>query len=119
LHLIALSTQLVMHYRQRLALELGEAVVTDLRKALFSHIQRMPMRWFHQTKVGRVISRMTSDVEDLRLGVQDVLFVSLVQIGQMAIAAAAMLWYDPVLFHDRTRAGPRDLVHQPALSQEA
>lgn len=96
--LIAISTQLVMHYRQRLALELGEAVVTDLRKALFSHIQRMPMRWFHQTKVGRVISRMTSDVEDLRLGVQDVLFVSLVQIGQMAIAAAAMLWYDPVLF---------------------
>lgn len=96
--LLALSTQVVMHYRQRLALELGEAVVTDLRKALFSHIQRMPMRWFHQTKVGRVISRMTSDVEDLRLGVQDVLFVSLVQLGQMIIAAAAMLWYDWVLF---------------------
>ena len=87
-----------MHYRQRLALELGEAVVTDLRKALFAHIQRMPMRWFHQTKVGRVISRMTSDVEDLRLGVQDVLFVSLVQIGQMLIAATAMLWYDATLF---------------------
>lgn len=96
--LLALSTQFVMHYRQRLALELGEAVVTDLRKALFAHIQRMPMRWFHQTKVGRVISRMTSDVEDLRLGVQDVLFVSLVQIGQMLIAAAAMLWYDATLF---------------------
>lgn len=96
--LLALSTQFVMHYRQRLALELGEAVVTDLRKALFAHIQRMPMRWFHQTKVGRVISRMTSDVEDLRLGVQDVLFVSLVQIGQMLIAATAMLWYDATLF---------------------
>lgn len=96
--LLALSTQFVMHYRQRLALELGEAVVTDLRKAMFAHIQRMPMRWFHQTKVGRVISRMTSDVEDLRLGVQDVLFVSLVQIGQMLIAAAAMLWYDSTLF---------------------
>lgn len=96
--LLALSTQFVMHYRQRLALELGEAVVTDLRKAMFAHIQRMPMRWFHQTKVGRVISRMTSDVEDLRLGVQDVLFVSLVQIGQMLIAAAAMLWYDATLF---------------------
>lgn len=96
--ILALSTQWVMHYRQRLALELGEAVVTDLRKALFAHIQRMPMRWFHQTKVGRVISRMTSDVEDLRLGVQDVLFVSLVQIGQMILAATAMLWYDATLF---------------------
>ncbi len=95
---LALSTQIVMHFRQRLALELGEAVVTDIRQAVFAHIQRMPMRWFHQTKVGRVISRMTSDVEDLRLGVQDVLFVSLVQIGQMILAAAAMLWYDRALF---------------------
>jgi ATP-binding cassette subfamily B protein len=37
---------------------------------------------------------MTSDTEDLRVGVQEVLFVSLVQLGQMLIAVAAMLWYD-------------------------
>jgi len=96
--LLAVSTQIVMHYRQRLALELGEYVVTDLRNALFSHIQQMPMRWFHKTKVGRVISRMTSDIEDVRIGVQEVLFVSLVQFGQMAIAATAMIWYDWTLF---------------------
>lgn len=56
------------------------------------------MSWFHRTKVGRIISRMTSDIEDVRVGVQDVLFVSLVQLGQMGVAAAAMLWYDGVLF---------------------
>ena len=86
---LALSTQVVMHFRQRLALELGEAVVSDVRNEIFSHIQRMPMAWFHRTKLGRVISRVTSDVEDLRIGVQEVLFVSLVQIGQMIVAAAA------------------------------
>lgn len=96
--LLAVSTQVVMHYRQRLALELGEFVVTDLRNALFAHIQQMPMRWFHKTKVGRVISRMTSDIEDVRIGVQEVLFVSLVQFGQMGIAATAMIWYDWSLF---------------------
>lgn len=95
---LALSTQVVMHFRQRLALELGEAVVSDVRNEIFSHIQRMPMAWFHRTKLGRVISRVTSDVEDLRIGVQEVLFVSLVQIGQMIVAAAAMLWYEPKLF---------------------
>jgi ATP-binding cassette subfamily B protein len=58
----------------------------------------MPMSWFNRTKVGRVISRMGSDVEDVRVGVQEVLFVSLVQLGQMLVAAACMLWYDPVLF---------------------
>ncbi len=96
--ILAISTQIVMHYRQRLALELGEAVVADLRVALFRHIQSLRMRWFHNNKVGRVISRMTSDIEDVRVGVQEVLFVSLVQVGQMFVAAAAMLWYDATLF---------------------
>lgn len=96
--LLALSTQFVMHFRQRLALELGEAVVCDLRNTLFAHIQSMRMRWFHQTRVGRVISRMTSDIEDVRVGVQEVLFVTMVQLGQMLVAAAAMLWFDWSLF---------------------
>ena len=95
---MAITTQLVMHFRQRWAFELGEAVVADLRDRLYEHLQRMPMSWFHRTKVGRIISRMTSDIEDVRVGVQDVLFVSLVQLGQMCVAAAAMLWYDGVLF---------------------
>src|ERR1700722_20095803 len=93
---LALSTQWVMRYRQLYALELGEAVVRDLRIALFTHLQRMPMSFFHRTKVGRIISRMTSDIEDVR--VQEVLFVSLVQVGQMAVAATFMLWYDKFLF---------------------
>ncbi len=96
--LLAVFTQFVMHYRQRLALELGELVVCDLRQKLFSHLQTLRMRWFHETRVGRVISRMTSDIEDVRVGVQEVLFVTLVQIGQMIVAAAAMLWYDWMLF---------------------
>jgi len=95
---LALSTQWVMHYRQLYALQLGEAVVRDLRIALFTHLQRMPMSFFHRTKVGRIISRMTSDIEDVRVGVQEVLFVSLVQVGQMAVAATFMLYYDRFLF---------------------
>jgi len=95
---LAVSTTLVMHFRQRMALELGEAVVTDLRNAIFVHLQRMPMGYFNKTKVGRIISRMIGDIEEVRVGVQEVLFVSLVQIGQMLVAAAFMLWYDPLLF---------------------
>lgn len=95
---VALFTQVTMHFRQRYALELGEAVVFDLRNSLFAHLQRMPMSYFHKTKVGRIISRMVSDIEDVRVGVQEVLFVSLVAVGQMAVAAAIMLWLDPVLF---------------------
>ena len=96
--LLAVSTQIVLHFRQRLALELGEAVVCDLRSKLFRHIQRMPLSWFQSARTGRVISRMTSDMEDIRAGVQDVFYVSLVQLIQMLLAAAAMIWFDRLLF---------------------
>ena len=95
---LAIFTQVTMHFRQRYALELGEAVVFDLRNAIFAHLQTMPMSYFHKTKVGRIISRMISDIEDVRIGVQEVLFVSLVAVGQMGVAAAFMIWLDPVLF---------------------
>ncbi len=96
--LLAIFTQVTMHFRQRLALELGEVVVFDLRNAIFAHLQQMPLSYFHKTKVGRIISRMVSDIEDVRVGVQEVMFVSLVALGQMLVAAACMLWIDPVLF---------------------
>lgn len=95
---LCLSTQVVFHYRQRLALELGEAVLHDLHNAIFRHLQRMPMSFFNRMRLGRIISRMTSDCEALRVGVQDVLFVSLVGAGQMVVSAAIMAYYDWALF---------------------
>jgi ATP-binding cassette subfamily B protein len=95
---VAAFTQITLHFRQRLALELGEAVIHDLRQAIFEHLQRMPMGFFNKTKIGRIISRVTSDSEALRIGVQDVLFVGLVGLGQMFVAASIMLYYDRGLF---------------------
>ena len=95
---IAASTQVVFHFRQRLALELGEAVIHDLRQQIFEHLLKMPMSFYSKTKIGRIISRVTSDCESLRVGVQDVLFVSLVGVGQMLVAGALMFYYDWALF---------------------
>ena len=95
---LSLFTQLTLHFRQRLALELGEAVVHDLRNDIFTHLQRMQLSFFNATKIGRIISRMTSDAEAVRAGVQDVLFTSLVGLGQMVVAAALMAYCDLLLF---------------------
>lgn len=95
---LALVTEGMFHFRMRYAQELGETVVHRLRVELFSNIQRQPMAFFHRTKIGRVLGRVTSDVEALRVAIQDVFFVSIVQFGQMAVAAALMLWLDPVMF---------------------
>ena len=95
---LALWTAVNFHFRIRLVLNLGEAVIHDLRADVFAHLQRMTMGFYHRTKLGRIISRMTSDIDAVRSGVQDVLFVSLVQVGQMLIAGLLMIHTDPVLF---------------------
>ena len=95
---LALVTVVNFHFRQRFALELGEAVVHDMRSDLFRKLMTMPMSFFNQTKFGRIISRMTSDIDSVRAGVQDVAFVLVVQGLQMTTSAALMAWYDWKLF---------------------
>ena len=95
---LALWTAVNFHFRSRLVLVLGELVIHDLRRDVFAHLQRMTMGFYHRTKLGRIISRMTSDIDAVRIGVQDVLFVSLIQVGQMLITGLLMLYTDPVLF---------------------
>jgi ATP-binding cassette subfamily B protein len=96
--LLALSTDGLFHFRQRYALEIGETVVNGLRAEVFAKTQRQPMSFFHRVKLGRIIGRVTSDVEALRVGIQDVLFVSAIQGGQMLFSAVVMAWSDLVLF---------------------
>jgi ATP-binding cassette subfamily B protein len=91
-------TEFCFVYRSRFALELGEAVVQDLRHDIYAHLLRMPIDFFRRTQIGRLIGRVTSDVDVVRIGVQDVAFVSLVQTGNFVVSAALMLYYDWKLF---------------------
>lgn len=94
----ALFTELTFHFRVRWAWQLGEVVIHDLREAMFRHWLRLNMGYFNTHAVGRLISRLTGDAENVRVGVQNVLFVSLVQAGQMIGCAAFMIWEDLTLF---------------------
>ena len=44
---------------------LGQRVMRDLRTELFAHLQRLPISFFDKTPVGRLVTRVTSDVEAL------------------------------------------------------
>jgi ATP-binding cassette, subfamily B, bacterial len=104
--LLLLATDAVFHYRIKLSLFYGEDVVSRLRSQLFAHFMRMPLPFFSDHKVGGLISRLTSDIESVRAGVQEALFVSIVQCGQMIVAGLLMLWYEPVLFFIVAAVGP-------------
>lgn len=96
--LLAISTEGLMHWRQLYALEIGEVVVNRLREQIFARVQSQPMSFFHRTKLGRIISRVTSDVEALRVGIQNVFFVTVIQSGQMIVTALVMAQCDLELF---------------------
>lgn len=44
---------------------LGQKVIYSIRKAAFSHIQRLPLSYFEKNPVGKTMNRVTNDVESL------------------------------------------------------
>ena len=44
---------------------LGQRVMRDLRRDIFAHVQSLPVAFFDRTPVGRLVTRVTSDVEAL------------------------------------------------------
>ncbi|HTQ07759.1 MAG TPA: ABC transporter ATP-binding protein, partial [Polyangiaceae bacterium] len=94
----AAFTEFCFVYRSRYALELGEAVVHDMRNDIYATLLGMPIGFFKRTPIGRLLGRVTSDVDVVRVGVQDVAFVSAVQLGNFLVSATLMLFYDWQLF---------------------
>lgn len=48
--------------QRRLNAEIGEGAIYDLRRALFTHLQRMSLRFYTKTRTGELMSRLNSDV---------------------------------------------------------
>ncbi len=74
-------------FQRRLNATVGEGVIYDLRVALFSQLQRMSLRFFTNTKVGELMSRLNNDV----VGAQNAISNTIVNIVTNLIEAAAIL----------------------------
>jgi ATP-binding cassette subfamily B protein len=60
--LIPLIDGLIGMGQRYLSSRVGEGVIADLRKALYSHMQNMSLRFFTNAKTGELISRLDNDV---------------------------------------------------------
>ena len=65
----------------------GEGVTYDLRLALYTHLERMSLRFFTNTKVGEMMSRLNNDV----IGAQDAISTTIVGIITQIVQAVAVL----------------------------
>ena len=76
----------------------GEAVQFTFRRRLFEHLQTLSMSYYDKTKLGRIISRCTSDINAMRdVNVWGVWRI-LANLVMMAVAAGYLLWTDYRLF---------------------
>lgn len=66
IYVVALLGTLVVDYAQMmLTTRIGQRAMFDLRMAIFDHLNRLPISYFDRNPVGRLMTRVTSDVETL------------------------------------------------------
>jgi ATP-binding cassette subfamily B protein len=89
-------TALAQRYSVQVTGRLAAWVMNDLRVKVFAHLQRLSLGFFTEEKAGVVMSRMTSDIENLQQLLQD-------GLSQLAIQALTMVVITVILFATNVR----------------
>ncbi len=55
----------IRYFQQYFTEYMGEKIMFDLRKDIFSHVLKMEMSFFDKNRVGRIMTRVTTDVQSL------------------------------------------------------
>jgi ATP-binding cassette subfamily B protein len=106
LYLAVLLLSFLFQYIQiRIMQRVGQQSMYDMRREIFGHLQRLPMSYFDRNPVGRLVTRVTTDVDALNdlfaAGVVTMIndfFTLMVMVGlllffdwRLALAALAVL----------------------------
>ncbi|MGV9670444.1 ABC transporter ATP-binding protein [Gordonia sp. NPDC003504] len=59
---IAVAEALASVITRWLSATIGEGLILDLRRAVFDHVQQMPVAFFTRTRTGALVSRLNNDV---------------------------------------------------------
>ncbi|HOJ92355.1 MAG TPA: ABC transporter ATP-binding protein [Dictyoglomaceae bacterium] len=67
LYLLVIITIFLITYAQVYILNLtSQKIIYDMREELFQHILQLPMKFFDQNPIGRLVTRVTNDIETLQ-----------------------------------------------------
>ncbi len=94
LYVIILIFNIVFNIIQTWLLQLtGQKVIYNIREELFTHIERLSLRYFDLNPVGRLVTRVTNDVEALNemySGILVRLFRNIIKIIGLAVVMLTM-----------------------------
>jgi ATP-binding cassette subfamily B protein len=105
---------------------LGQKTIYDLRSQIFQHVQKLALKYFDKTPIGRIVTRTTNDVEALSqlfssgivMVFSDVftivwilvfMFVMNVQLSLVTLSVFPFLIYGTFLFRKKVRESYRDV----------
>jgi len=74
-----------------LSARIGEGLILDLRRAVFSHVQRMPIAFFTRTRTGALVSRLDNDVIGAQAALTDTLASLVSNVIQLVLVLAVMI----------------------------
>jgi ATP-binding cassette subfamily B protein len=74
-----------------LSATVGENLILDLRRAVFDHVQRMPIAFFTRTKTGALVSRLNNDVIGAQRAFSDVLSGVVANLVMLLLTLIVML----------------------------
>ncbi|MGH3521210.1 MAG: ABC transporter ATP-binding protein [Haloechinothrix sp.] len=70
---------------------IGEGLIFDLRRAVFGHVQRMPIAFFTRTRTGALVSRLNNDVIGAQRTFTATLSGLVTNVIQLVLSLAVML----------------------------
>ena len=84
----------VEYYRQYYAQYVSNKILYDIRKELYSHLQKLSLSYYSNTRAGEIISRVINDVEQTKNFVMIGLMNVWLDLATIIIAVTIMLTMD-------------------------
>ena len=75
----------------------GQGVQKQIRDTMFTHMQKLPVRYFDTHQVGDVMSRYTSDIDTLRQMIAQAIPQCITSAVTIVVVFFAMLFTSPIL----------------------
>ncbi len=70
---------------------IGEKLITDLRRQLYAHLQRLGLRFFSEQRLGDITSRLTNDVAAVRTAATSSIVEALTQVISLVGSVGLMV----------------------------
>lgn len=84
----------IEYYRQYFAQHVSNKILYDIRKEIYSHLQRLSLKYYANTRAGEVISRVINDVEQTKNFVMIGLMNIWLDLATIIIAIVIMITMD-------------------------